>query len=301
LSLEYILLFAQQAVSLAPCILLCYLPFQDALRRERRKIIAESAAACIAASTVNFALIITGIDPSGNIGVAMLLLPGFFYYRKTVREGLSKLLFVFFAVVHAGSIGGGIELAIYTFVGVSAEPNIFLTLLFISCWLIVYAIIGMVMRRFFTPRLRQINSQDMKGLWLVPLLFASVTVYLYTYFFSAGMTYYFPPVIFLFIGIMSFFVYVILLRILDSMEKKARFEREAEEAKRKVDELAAKTEFYHRMAHELLTPLTRVSTCVQTARKMPLEADELLTVSQAEIMEMAKIIKNALEERDGGG
>ena len=68
------------------------------------------------------------------------------------------------------------------------------------------------------------------------------------------------------------------------------------EARRKAHELTAKNDFYHRMAHDLLTPLTKVSTNVQTARRRPREADVLLTKSQDEIMKMAGMINVALKE-----
>jgi signal transduction histidine kinase len=51
------------------------------------------------------------------------------------------------------------------------------------------------------------------------------------------------------------------------------------------------------MSHDLLTPLTRVSTNVQTAQRRPELADELLGNSQADIMKMAEMINDAL--RDG--
>jgi hypothetical protein len=75
------------------------------------------------------------------------------------------------------------------------------------------------------------------------------------------------------------------------------------EAQRKTRELAAKNDFYHRMAHDLLTPLTIVSTNIQVAGLFSEKAPELLKKAQAEIMGMAGTIEGALDEswdKDGG-
>jgi hypothetical protein len=70
------------------------------------------------------------------------------------------------------------------------------------------------------------------------------------------------------------------------------------EAKRHERELSAKTDFYRKMSHDLRTPLTLVSTNIQTAWRRPEEAYELLTKSQNEIMKMADMISDALKDGD---
>ena len=71
----------------------------------------------------------------------------------------------------------------------------------------------------------------------------------------------------------------------------------------KLDLLDTKAEtqaqFYKRMAHELLTPLTKISTKVQMANRHPEEASELLRKAQDEIMDMADLINTALDESEG--
>jgi len=52
------------------------------------------------------------------------------------------------------------------------------------------------------------------------------------------------------------------------------------------------------MSHDLRTPLTRVSTCIQTAHRRPLEADEMLTTAQDDIMKIAEMIDAALLDGD---
>jgi len=70
------------------------------------------------------------------------------------------------------------------------------------------------------------------------------------------------------------------------------------ETRREMEELAAQTSFFRKMNHALRTPLTVVSTNIQTARRRPEEADELLTESQSEIMKMAEMIDDALQDSD---
>ncbi|MCL1904353.1 MAG: hypothetical protein FWF94_08040 [Oscillospiraceae bacterium] len=76
--------------------------------------------------------------------------------------------------------------------------------------------------------------------------------------------------------------------------------RKYAETKREAEELAAKTDFYHQMAHDILTPLTRVSTCVQSANQFPEDAPELLIKAQADIMGMAKTINDTLIKGKAG-
>jgi signal transduction histidine kinase len=72
------------------------------------------------------------------------------------------------------------------------------------------------------------------------------------------------------------------------------------DAKRRAEELTAKTDLYHRLSHDLLTPLTVVSTNIQVANMYPETDHERLVKSQAEIMKMAGMINHALLEGRGG-
>jgi signal transduction histidine kinase len=70
------------------------------------------------------------------------------------------------------------------------------------------------------------------------------------------------------------------------------------DAKRKSKEATAKVDFYHRLAHDLLTPLTKVSTDIQSANRKEETDHKRLTDSQADIMEMASMINSALRDYD---
>jgi len=72
----------------------------------------------------------------------------------------------------------------------------------------------------------------------------------------------------------------------------------AETAKKQAEELARKTDFYRKMSHDLRTPLTKVSAVIQTVRRRPEEADEILAKTQDEIMKMAAMIATALHEQE---
>jgi signal transduction histidine kinase len=76
--------------------------------------------------------------------------------------------------------------------------------------------------------------------------------------------------------------------------------QEYSEARRRGREMEAKNNFYHRMAHDLLNPLTVVSTNIQVAAMFSQEAPELLEKAQAEIMNMAEKINEVLNEGNEG-
>ena len=94
------------------------------------------------------------------------------------------------------------------------------------------------------------------------------------------------------------FVFAVIHSILLS-DRFAKIKMALDETKQKADMLAAKTDFYHHMAHDLLTPLTVVSTNVQRVEKHPEEAAELMRESQNEIMHIKEMVNNVL--RDAGG
>lgn len=64
-----------------------------------------------------------------------------------------------------------------------------------------------------------------------------------------------------------------------------------------VDEIA----FYRRMSHELRTPLTKISTNIQIVNRQQTIDHERLNKSQDEIMRMAEIIDEALNDRKESG
>jgi hypothetical protein len=90
-------------------------------------------------------------------------------------------------------------------------------------------------------------------------------------------------------GMIAFVVCFMLAFSIRSTESAVELDRE----RKRLD-------FYHRMAHDLLTPLTRVSTNVQMADMQPETAAARLADAQADIMFIAGIVQGALSERRDG-
>jgi signal transduction histidine kinase len=128
--------------------------------------------------------------------------------------------------------------------------------------------------------------------WLLPLLFFGIIEFTSSYFIVDELKT-------ISLVLVRVFVYAAVLLICVLMETAVRYVSEAEAAKRKSEEAAAKADFYHRMAHDLLTPLTRVSTDIQIANRKEATDHKRLTDSQADIMEMASTINSALRDYDG--
>jgi signal transduction histidine kinase len=128
-------------------------------------------------------------------------------------------------------------------------------------------------RLFENPSIRQISS-FWRFFWILPLLFFGITIL--TNSFYAGIA---TPqsVSFLIVRVL---IYAALLLICTLLDAAVRQVHEAEAVRLKAEELAAKTDFYHRMSHDMLTPLTRVSTNIQIAKMKPEKAAELLTEAQ---------------------
>jgi signal transduction histidine kinase len=72
-------------------------------------------------------------------------------------------------------------------------------------------------------------------------------------------------------------------------------------SRQREEELAAKTDLYRRVSHNLRTPLTIVSTNIQVARLHPDEVASLMGKSQSEIMKMAGMIDSALDDGEVDG
>ena len=130
-------------------------------------------------------------------------------------------------------------------------------------------------------------------IWLLPVFFFFVTMLTSSYLRDSeqGVSFVVVRVI----------LYVALLLICALLERAIRQIGEAEEAKRRADESEAKADFYRRMSHQLRTPLTKISTNIQLANMQEDTDHERLTKSQAEIMKIAGMINDALDDGDESG
>jgi hypothetical protein len=102
------------------------------------------------------------------------------------------------------------------------------------------------------------------------------------------------------VGVVTFVLFQTAAMFYGTMRRYAEARQESAAAKLEAEKLAEKTEFYRKMSHDLRTPLTIVSTNIQTAQRRPEEAFELLADSQAEIMRMAGMISDALKDGEKG-
>ena len=246
------------ALNMGMVALLAYIPFLDSLKRRFGMIILEVMFASVCFSVFHTILLMnTGFDASGNIMLLMLLPFFFLYYIKTVNNSSHKLLFVLAAAIHAGSVLGGIEVIIFVSQGVSVmqilESGIWqIPLLMIFIRVVFYTAMVVAATTLFTPRLREFNSQNMKGLFLFPLMFACIVAYIHFYFFQGGITdamftFTFIPLIYL-----SFAIYWLLFRMLENITENARLEADSR-AQERLDHL--KSEMMRTVSHELRTPL----------------------------------------------
>ncbi|GHU61429.1 hypothetical protein AGMMS49983_01130 [Clostridia bacterium] len=223
------------------------------------------------------------------LGIPQMLVP-FFIFRKRFLQQFFLLAISpayhtitveignFVGVNWAGGAPGGIVSVLVTFaVAALTLPPLLLLL----------------RRLYSNPDILR-DTPFWRLFWLLPVLFFGITVFTSNYFIVDT-----PKTIsFVFVRV---FVYAAILLICVLMETAVRHVSEAEAARRKSEEAEAKNDFYYKMSHALLTPLTKVSTNVQIAKLKPEQTDELLTKSQAEIMKMADMINAALAEETEGG
>jgi len=215
----------------------------------------------------------------------------FIIYRKRV---FWQFVFLAACAFMYGTINTGIGLFI-----TDKLLNVNNTLLIESAFTIIVSFFTLPPLLFILKRLCN-NSFIKKAVifwryfWLLPIFFFGVTMMTNTYLNNIDSD---KGVEFVIIRVILYFA---LLLICFLLEKAVNQIAEAESAKLQAEENARKADFYQRMAHELLTPLTEVSTDIQIAKRHPEKAEERLSESQAVIMGMAEKINTALEESEKG-
>jgi len=150
----------------------------------------------------------------------VFLLPVFLYNKRFVQEGLHKRLFMLFVVVHIQLIVTNI-LKI-TFSNLTDTMSLsMMYLLRVPAIIVIMFLIGLIIRNWFTPYLRQIDSNKMKGLWLAPLVFFSAGEFINsTYYNYETGSYAGIYLIFSFLFTIMFFVlYILLLHMLSGIVK----------------------------------------------------------------------------------
>ena len=253
------------------CALLCFAPFKDNLKRPYWKIAAGAALACMANALVAVGLYVAfGFDRSGNVVLFVLLPFLFLLYYKNTQEDLQKLLFVFCMTIHVASIMGGAAIAVRMLAKVltdgSARTGVFVEIFIILIAIAYFFAIGSVANRTVTPRLRRIDPQNMKRLWIVPVTLASIPIFFYTFYPMRETASYFVTIIFIPLTVASFAVYGLILGMLDNIMESARVKTEKDrmemESNRLKEESLAlertnrmKSELMTTISHEARTPL----------------------------------------------
>ncbi len=250
--------------------LLCIIPYTDRLIRSKSRVFTELIICCLAFSILPIILDKTSYSQASQIVSIVFYFSFFFYYKNTVQDGYQKLLFVTFLGVHMLCMGTELEFSITTLTGdfplpVPTPANWYA--MFIPVRIVLYLIVCFIMYYYFTPRLRQIKANDMKGLLALPLIFAFISIYRGAEYYYKSTPQLIYPTIFMMLAVVSFVVYWQMLRTLDSVTKNARLEADIKiQEQILASELAAydrqgkmKEELIATITHETLTPLAVLS------------------------------------------
>jgi len=164
---------------------------------------------------------------------------------------------------------------------------------FISLLVIVITlpVLLIILRRLYeNPHMEQAVN-IWKLIWLLPSAFFWIILITNSYVFSSVIS----IRDFIVIRTLAFCALALVCFLLDESLRQVG---EAEKARQEARALAAKTELLRIMSHKLRTPLTIISTNIQTVHRRPHESKKLLEDSQAEIMKLAAMIENIMNESD---
>ncbi|GHU80496.1 hypothetical protein FACS1894191_5900 [Clostridia bacterium] len=223
------------------------------------------------------------------LGIPQLVLP-FFIFRKRFLQQL--FLLAISPAYHTITVEIGNYVGVH-WVGDAPGGIVSVLVTFAVAALTLPPLLILLRRLYSNPGIIH-DAPFWRLFWLLPVLFFGITVFTSNHF-IVDM----PPKTISFVAV-RVFVYAAILLICVLMETAVRYVSEAEAAKRKSEEAEAKSDFYHRMSHDMLTPLTRISTNVQVAKRKPEKAPELLTEAQADIMLIASMVNKALRGDKGG-
>ncbi|MCL2003512.1 MAG: GHKL domain-containing protein [Oscillospiraceae bacterium] len=164
----------------------------------------------------------------------------FLYMLKNTRLGIQKQLFIFFLALHLTNLQSMLlYFAGSTFLSLLSETSGYL--FNVSGRLVLLAVMILLLYRLFEPSLTRIKSQDIKGLWAVPLLFFSVENLLFFAILFNGAEEVWQTIspwvytVFTSVAVVIFFTYALLLRMLSGIAKNTRMESEITLAHRQLE------------------------------------------------------------------
>ena len=242
-----------------------------------------------------FAKFVRGVDmPQLNdyimlAGLPQIIVP-FFIFRGRFWQN------IFFMSVAAtyGLTPGGISIyaADYWFSS-SANPMIAVTALKIGLTAATLPLFLYLLKRLAENERIDKAILFWRLFWLIPILFLVITMLS-----NSVLTGDSQNIFFVVTRLLALAAMMLVCWLLDLALRRTSAMQAAMQA---AEEHAARAGFYQKMAHEMLTPLTKVSTNVQVAKRHPEEADKLLGRAQDEIMVIAENINRALDETESGG
>jgi len=279
---SFLYIFIGELFNIPLVIVLCYLPFYKKLTKPVGTIIVQLGAIFLFFAIPSYILMALGVYGVGDISATAFVITGYFYFKKTVKDGHQKRNFIFCIGIYAGGTAHGI-IHILSMVdlwnrieGLTAlQARLILTVIFIF----VYSIIGLILHYVITPRMRRVKSQDMAWLWVIPFMFSVLTYFYVVSYSIVGIVDIVFPIVFAMLTIISFIVFIMVIRMLERAEINAQLELEIADANKQRRSLVAekatlenlahmKTEYLANMSHETKAPLTLISVHVQRAAEL---------------------------------
>jgi len=261
----FLLTSIAELFNIPPVIVLCYLPFYKTLAKPARIIAVQIGAAWVLMMALGFGLDAFGFYGFGDVLGTLFVVGSFFYFRKTVSEAHQKRNFIFFIGFYAGGMAHGIRHFLNVMGLWGAFTVVQATFILIAICIIVYLIVGFILHRVIAVRMRRVKARDMDYLWIIPFLFSILTYFYIVGYNLVGIAIYAFPIVFLMFSVISFVVFIMLMRMLERAGINAQLEVE----NAALDRLSRiKSEYMANLTHETKTPLTVISTHAQRAREI---------------------------------
>jgi len=318
---DFLMTLIVNIFNLAPIVVLCYLPFRKKLTKPIHTIVAQMGAVCVLFIIFSIIPGLFGFYAGGDLVATLFVVVGYFYFRKTVDDGHQKRNFIFCVGIYAGGTAHGIG-HIFRVLEISERYTVIQSVLIsIATYVIVYTLIGFLVQRFITESMKSVKSRDMDFLWVIPFMFSILTYFYIVSHNLVGFVDFVYPVVFIMLSVISFVVFIMLIRMLERMGNNAQLELDAAVANEKWRSLEAenaaldslsrmKSEYMANLTHETKTPLTVISVHVQQAREIfediikevgdrgkKTDSETIiksLNRAQEEIMRVSRISTNAL-------
>jgi sensor histidine kinase YesM len=258
-------------------ILLCCVPFLNNLSRSKRKIIIETAVFCAVFAFLKewLAETVYSIDniwdwkylplysrASKYTQDLIFFTLSILYLRKAVNISFEKLFFIFCVVISYMTFPNIINIymrGLYKYFVNDINLQLMIgNIVDIAVTVLLSLLLGWVLYRFAAPHLRTVKSQNIKYLWIVPVVLYvlyCVNVEFITFYASAELRDAFSVFVFFAFNVMSAFLYIVLFRIHNSSVKTAQAEyqlkHQSEHYKLLQSHIAETKQAHHDLRHHL--------------------------------------------------